>query len=59
LGDPRCIVRALASLALAARCPTLIADNRRMQAVGPEQWLEKQRECQRRGFVYTDICYRG
>jgi hypothetical protein len=44
--------------ALAARYPTLIADNRRMQVVGLEQWLDEQRERARRGFIYTDIRYR-
>lgn len=44
--------------ALGARYPTLIADNRRMQAVGLEQWLEEQEERARRCFVYTDIRYR-
>jgi hypothetical protein len=43
--------------ALAARYPTLIADNRRMQVVGLEQWLEEQRERWRRGFSYTDSRY--
>jgi len=43
--------------ALAARYPTLIADNRRLQAVGLEQWLSEQRERARRGFVYADIRY--
>jgi hypothetical protein len=44
--------------ALVARYPTLIADNRRMQAVGLAQWLDEQRERARRGFIYTDIRYR-
>lgn len=44
--------------ALAARYPTLIADNRRMQVVGLVQWLEEQRERAHRGFVHTDIRYR-
>lgn len=43
--------------ALGARYPTLIADNRRLQAVGLEQWLEEQRERVRRGVVYADIRY--
>lgn len=43
--------------ALAARYPTLIADNRRMQAVGLEQWLAEQEERVRRGVVYADIRY--
>jgi hypothetical protein len=43
--------------ALAARYPTLIADNRRMRAVGQEQWLEEQLERKRRGFIYTDVRY--
>jgi hypothetical protein len=41
--------------ALAARYPTLIADNRRMQAVGLAQWLEEQRERARRDVIYSDI----
>ncbi len=44
--------------ALGARYPTLIADNRRLQAVGLEQWLSEQQERARRGFVYADIRYR-
>jgi hypothetical protein len=44
---------------LAARYPTLIADNRRMQAFGMAQWLDEQRERQRRGFIYTDSRYQG
>lgn len=43
--------------ALAARYPTLIADNRRLQAVGFEQWLSEQKERARRGVVYADIRY--
>jgi hypothetical protein len=44
--------------ALAARYPTLIADNVRMKAVGLEQWLIEQKERVRRGVVYADIRYR-
>jgi hypothetical protein len=43
--------------ALGARYPTLVADNRRLQAVGLEQWLDEQKERARRGFVYADIRY--
>ena len=43
--------------ALAARYPTLIADNRRLQAVGFERWLGEQKERARRGIVYADIRY--
>ena len=43
--------------ALAARYPTLIADNVRLKAVGPEQWLIEQTERVRRGVVYADIRY--
>jgi hypothetical protein len=43
--------------ALGARYPTLIADNRRLQAVGLEQWLAEQRERARRGVVYADLRY--
>jgi hypothetical protein len=43
--------------ALGAVYPTLIADNRRLQAVGLEQWLSEQQERARRGFVYADIRY--
>jgi hypothetical protein len=42
---------------LAARYPTLVADNRRLQAVGLEQWLGEQQERARRGVVYADIRY--
>ena len=44
--------------ALAARYPTLIADNIRMRAVGLKQWLSEQEERARRGVVYADIRYR-
>jgi hypothetical protein len=44
--------------ALAARYPTLIADNRRMHAVGLDHWLDEQLDRKRRGFIYTDIRYR-
>ena len=43
--------------ALATRYPTLIVDNRRLQAVGLEQWLEEQQERVRRGVVYADTRY--
>ena len=43
---------------LAARYPTLIADNARMRTVGLEQWLSEQKERARRGVVYADIRYR-
>jgi Protein of unknown function (DUF3795) len=43
--------------ALAARYPTLTADNRRLQAVGLERWLEEQEERARRGVVYADFRY--
>jgi hypothetical protein len=42
---------------MAARYPILIADNRRLQAVGLEQWLAEQEERARRGVVYADIRY--
>lgn len=42
---------------LAARYPTLIADNRRLQAVGLARWLAEQEERARRGVVYADIRY--
>jgi hypothetical protein len=45
--------------ALAARYPTLLADNRRLQAVGLARWLEEQRERARRGVVYADMRYPG
>lgn len=44
--------------ALAARYPTLVADNARLQEVGLEQWLEEQAERVARGVVYTDFRYR-
>ena len=43
--------------ALGAIYPTLIADNRRLQAVGLEQWLSEQEERARRGVVYADVRY--
>jgi hypothetical protein len=43
--------------ALGAIYPTLIADNRRLQVVGPAQWLSEQQERARRGFIYADIRY--
>lgn len=43
--------------ALAATYPTLLADNRRMRAVGLEQWLTEQQERVHRGIVYADIRY--
>lgn len=46
-------------MALAERYPTLIPDNRRLQAVGLEQWLAEQVERARRGVVYADIRYSG
>jgi hypothetical protein len=39
---------------LAARYPTLIADNGRLVAVGLDQWLEEQQERVRRGVIYAD-----
>jgi hypothetical protein len=42
---------------LACRYPTLLADNRRLQTVGLEQWLSEQQERVQRGFVYADIRY--
>jgi hypothetical protein len=44
--------------ALNAIYPTLIADNRRLQAVGLEQWLSEQEERVRRGVIYADIRYK-
>ncbi len=44
--------------ALNAIYPALIADNRRLQAVGLDQWLSEQEERARRGVVYADIRYR-
>jgi hypothetical protein len=44
-------------MALAERYPTLIFDNRRLQAVGLEQWLAEQAERARRGVVYADMRY--
>ncbi|MDY6878327.1 MAG: DUF3795 domain-containing protein [Chloroflexota bacterium] len=41
--------------ALGAIYPILIADNRRVQAVGLEQWLAEQEERARRGVVYADL----
>jgi hypothetical protein len=43
--------------ALAARYPTLVADNRRLQTVGLARWLDEQRERARRGVVYADFRY--
>jgi hypothetical protein len=39
---------------LAARYPTLMADNLRLQAVGLDRWLDEQEERVRRGVVYAD-----
>jgi hypothetical protein len=38
---------------------TLLADNRRLRAVGMEQWRREQDERVRRGFVYADVRYRA
>ena len=47
-------------LALAARYPTLLADNARLRAVGLEQWLAEQVERAARGVVYADFrCQAG
>jgi hypothetical protein len=43
---------------LAARYPTLLADNRRLQAVGLARWLAEQEERARRSVVYADTRYR-
>jgi hypothetical protein len=43
--------------ALAARYPTLLSDNARLQAVGLEQWLAEQAERAARGVVYADTRY--
>lgn len=43
--------------ALGRRYPTLIADNRRLRAVGLARWLAEQEERVRRGVVYADIRY--
>jgi len=43
--------------ALGAIYPILIADNRRLQAVGLAQWLDEQEDRARRGVVYADIRY--
>ena len=43
--------------ALAARYPTLLADNQRLRSVGLECWLAEQEERARRGVVYADIRY--
>jgi hypothetical protein len=45
--------------ALAARYPTLLADNRRLRAVGLARWLVAQEERVRRGVVYADTRYTG
>ncbi len=42
---------------LAARYPVLLADNRRLQAVGLARWLAEQEERAQRGVVYADIRY--
>lgn len=43
--------------ALAASYPALIADNRRLQAVGLARWLTEQKARARRGVVYADTRY--
>jgi hypothetical protein len=45
--------------ALGARYPTLLADNRRLQTVGLEQWLVEQEERARRSVVYADTRYQA
>jgi hypothetical protein len=45
--------------ALAARYPTLLADNRRLRALGLAHWLAEQEERVRRGVVYADSRYPG
>ena len=44
---------------IAACYPTLLADNRRLQAVGLDRWLSEQEERARRGVVYADLRYQG
>ena len=44
---------------LARSYPNLIGDNRRLQAVGLQQWIDEQIERVRRGVVYADIRYRS
>ena len=41
--------------ALGTIYPTLIADGRRLQEIGPERWLSEQQERARRGVVYADL----
>ena len=41
-------------LELVTYYPPLIADNRRLQAVGLARWLAEQEERVRRGVVYAD-----
>jgi hypothetical protein len=43
---------------LARSYPNLISDNRRLQTVGLQQWIDEQIERGRRGVVYADIRYR-
>ena len=43
--------------ALATRYPMLLADNRRLQAVGRARWLAEQQERARRGVVLADARY--
>jgi hypothetical protein len=42
---------------LAARYPNLIADAKRQQKVGLDQWIQEQEERARTGFSYVDIRY--
>jgi hypothetical protein len=42
---------------LAQGYPTLLADGRRMQAVGIETWIAEQEKRARTGFAYVDIRY--
>lgn len=42
---------------LAARYPTLLADNARLQRAGLEQWLAEQAARAARGVVYADTRY--
>ena len=42
---------------LARSYPNLVGDNRRLQTVGLQQWIDEQIERVRRGVVYADIRY--
>jgi len=43
--------------ALATGYPTLVADGRRLQAIGVDAWVAEQQQRQAAGFQYADVRY--